>query len=271
MVSLSQRLRSKQPFCIYCAGSARGDDIDHVPPRGLFDEKWRPKGGEVTSCKECHEGTRDMDAVAAFASRFMPNPTTAEQHDAIKRSIKSVFRNYPNLIAELGRPKEDSRYVEGGGVLAANGPIMSSVMTTFAARMGFALHHWVTGEIIGSAGGVFARWYSNYERFQGRLPEAFLEILGADYTLSQGRKNVGDQFSFSFIKGVELGVTGYWATFRQSFAIMAFVSQNMAELSDAPHHLVRRPAFLKGYSVKLLGSWSGQYGQPFLAPYSFTK
>lgn len=271
MVSLSQRLRTKQPFCIYCAGSARGDDIDHVPPRGLFDEKWRPKGGEVTTCKECHEGTRDMDAVAAFASRFMPNPTTAEQHDAIKRSIKSVFRNYPNLIAELGRPKEDSRYVEGGGVLAANGPIMSSVMTTFAARMGFALHHWVTGEIIGSAGGVFARWYSNYERFQGRLPEAFLEILGAHYTLSQGRKNVGDQFSFSFIKGVELGVTGYWATFRQSFAVMAFVSQNMAELSDAPHHLVRRPAFLKGYSVKFLGSWPGQYGQPFLTPYSFTK
>ncbi|MER8957191.1 hypothetical protein NKH98_31975 [Mesorhizobium sp. M0833] len=76
-----------------------------------------------------------MDDVAAFASRFLPNPTTAEQHDDVKRSIKSVYRNYPSLIAELGRPKEDGRYVEGGGVLAANGPIMSSVMTTFAARM----------------------------------------------------------------------------------------------------------------------------------------
>ncbi|ESX47245.1 hypothetical protein X762_19585 [Mesorhizobium sp. LSHC426A00] len=269
-MSLSQKLRSQQPFCIYCAGSARGVDIDHVPPRGLFDGKWRPKGGEVTTCKECHEGTRQMDDVAAFASRFLPNPTTEEQHEEVKRSIKSVFRNYPNLIAELGRPKSDSRYVEGAGVLVASGPIMSSVMTTFAARMGFALHHWVTGEIVGPNGGVFARWFSNYERFKGRLPQDFLEILGADYTMTQGRKNVEDQFTFRFVKGEELGVTGYWATFRQSFAIMAFVSQSMAHLRNPPHHLVRRPGFLQGYSVKFLGSWPGQYGQPFLPPYSFT-
>ncbi|MER8957284.1 hypothetical protein NKH98_32540, partial [Mesorhizobium sp. M0833] len=85
---------------------------------------------------------------------------------------------------------------------------------------------------------------------------AFLDILGADYTMSQGRKNVGDQFSFRFVKGMDLGVTGYWAMFRQSFAVMAFVSQDMAELRDAPHYLVRRPGFLKGYSVKFCRSRS---------------
>lgn len=72
MVSLSQKLRSKQPLRIYYAGSARGVDIDHVPPRGLFDGKWRPKGGEVTTCKQCHEGTREMDDVAAFATASCP-------------------------------------------------------------------------------------------------------------------------------------------------------------------------------------------------------
>lgn len=266
-MSLSRKLRAKQPHCIYCGGSTPGVDIDHVPPRSLFDGKWRPKGGEVTTCKECHEGTREMDSVAAFASRFWPNPTTAQHHEDIQRSIKSVFQHFPNLIAELGRPVEDNRYVEGGGVLKAGGPIMSSVMTTFAARLGFALHHWVTGEIIGPGGGVFARWHSNYQRFEGRLPHDFLEILGPGLTMTQGLKDVRDQFSFSFVHGVEIGVTGYWATFRQSFATMAFVSQNVGELGAAPYHLVWRPGFLKGYSVKPLGTWPGRYGLPFRRPY----
>ncbi|MER8504020.1 hypothetical protein [Mesorhizobium sp. M0208] len=195
-----------------------------------------------------------MDDVAAFASRFLPNPTTAEQHDDVKRSIKSVYRNYPSLIAELGRPKEDGRYVEGRR--SAGGERADHVLRNDYLRRshGFALHHWVTGEIVGPAGGVFARWHSNYERFQGRLPQAFLDILGADYTMSQGRKNVGDQFSFRFVKGMELGVTGYWAMFRQSFAVMAFVSQNMAELRDAatgvPQRLFRQVLGVLARSVR---------------------
>lgn len=270
MVSLSQKVRSKQPFCVYCGGLELGVDIDHAPPKGLFDGKWRPKGGEVTACKDCHKGTREMDDVVGFASRFLPNPVTSEQQEDVKRSIRSIVRNYPNLVAELGRPKEDSRHVEGGGTLKGNGPILSSVMTTFAARMGFALHHRVAGEIVGPAGGVFARWHSNYERFQGRLPQAFLDVLGPNYEWSQGRKTVEDQFSFAFVKGLNIGVTGYWATFRQSFAIAAFVSQSASELSAAPPHLVMRPGFLKGYSVKLQGSWPGEYGQPFFRPYTFS-
>ncbi|PWJ87034.1 hypothetical protein C8D77_11917 [Mesorhizobium loti] len=266
MVSLSKKIRSKQPHCIYCGGLVLGDSVDHVPPKGLFDGAWRPKGGEVTACKECHAGTREMDDVAGFLSRIFPNPQTDEQRDDVVRSIASLARNYPRLVEELGPPEPADEHAAGAATFVANGPILSSIMATFGARIGFALHYRLTGEIIGPAGGAFVNWYSNAQRFEGNLPQEFLATLGPDYTMSQGRKNVEGQFAFAFASSPD-GVTAYWATFRQSFAIAAFVSQSAANFAAAHPDYVARPGFLLGYSVKHLGSWPGINGVPFYRPY----
>ncbi len=267
MVSLSQKVRRNQPHCIYCGGMALGDDIDHVPPTGLFDGAWRPKGGEVTVCKPCHTGTRELDDVAGFVSRFFPNPQTDAQQADVTRSIRSFIRNYPHLVNEAGRP-EPYEQIEGAGSFHV-GPLMRSVMTTFAARVGLALHHRMTGEIIGPNGGIFAHWYTNYQGMEGRLPDEFLETLGPGYTMVQGTKDVGDQFSFAFSTGSDHGATGYWATFRKSFATMTFVSQSVSDFSVVRPIDIYRPGFLQGYSVKRLGEWPGQYGLSFSRPYWF--
>ena len=267
MVSLSQKVRRNQPYCIYCGGMTLGDDIDHVPPTGLFDGAWRPKGGEVTVCKPCHTGTREVDDVAGFASRFYPNPETNTQQVDMLRSIRSFIRNYPQLVTEAGRPEPHKR-IDGAGTFHV-GPLMTSVMTTFAARVGLALHHRMTGEIIGPNGGVFANWFTNHQRMEGLLPDDFLQTLGPDHTMVQGTKDVRNQFSFAFSKGSDHGVRGYWSTFRHSFATMAFVSQSVSDFSVVRPGDIFRPGFLRGYSVKRLGEWPGQSGLPFNQPYWF--
>lgn len=50
---------------------------------------------------------------------------------------------------------------------------------------------------------------------------------------------------------------------------MAFVSQSISDLAAAHPQDVLRPGFLRGYSVKRLGSWPGLNGLPFHGPYSF--
>jgi hypothetical protein len=105
MVSLSQKVRGRQPYCIYCGGATLDNDIDHVPPTGLFDGAWRPKGGEVTVCRECLNGTRETDDVAGFMSRLYPDAETDEQKEDVLRSIASLVRNYPHLVEEMGPPQ----------------------------------------------------------------------------------------------------------------------------------------------------------------------
>lgn len=268
LVSLSQKIRSKQPHCVYCGGLALGNSVDHVPPKGLFDGSWRPRGGEVTACKACHAGTREVDDIAGFLSRIYPDPQTDEQKADINRSIGSLARNYPHLLEELGPPEPSDEHVEGSATFIANGPILSSIMGTFGARIGFALHHRLTGEIVSPAGAAFVVWYSNTQRFEGSLPKEFLATLGPDYTMSQGRKSVEGQFAFAFASSrPDRDVTAYWATFRQSFAIAAFVSQSASNFADAHPDYVARPGFLRSYSVKHLGSWPGINGVPFHRPY----
>ena len=142
-------------------------------------------------------------------------------------------------------------------------------MLAFAAHIGFALHQQISATIIAPGGGAFVKWYSNAQLFDGKLPSEFLNTLGPGRTLTQGRRDVGEQFSYAWAVGEDHQVVGYWATFRHSFAVMAFVSPMMSDFDVAPSAHLFRPGFLQGFSVRALkpAPWPGVYGQPFAGPY----
>ncbi len=250
MPKLSQLIRGRQPYCVYCGGDEIGNSVDHVPPTSIFDGRDRPKGGEVTACAACHEGTRDIDAVVSFISRLFPSPTTEDQRKDIEKSTRGLIKRFPNLVAELGPPTSDDRYIQGGGTLST-GPIMTSIILNFGARMAFALHYNITASIVPPTGGAVVLWYSNMHLFENGLPDDLLAQLGPSYTLTQGRKNVGDQFSFAWVIPTDESIYGYWASFRKSFALAMFVSPSTRHLRRYRSNLFV-PGFLKGYSVNAL-------------------
>lgn len=265
MPKLTATKLKAQPSCIYCGGTEPAVQVDHVPPRGLFDGRWRPQGLEVSACDACHQGTREVDAVAAMISRVFPSPTTEEQRQDSLKTIAGFVRNFPHLAEEMGKGKA---YVgpngEEGFAIRANGPIMTSAMLTFGARLAFALHHEITKEILRPAARVFVRWHSNVSAFEGRLPTNVLEILGPGRTLVQGQKHVSGQFDFYTASPGDTGVFPYWAEFRQSFAILAFVSPGGLGLEVAQPEDLFSPGFLRGYSVfRKNGPWPGPFAFPF--------
>jgi len=77
--TLLDQLRAEQPYCIYCGGRTLGDSVDHMPPRTIFDLRYRPKGLEFLACTACNEGAKKAEQIAGFLSRLLyPTPRTYE-------------------------------------------------------------------------------------------------------------------------------------------------------------------------------------------------
>src|ERR1700689_97416 len=94
-------LLSRNPGCIYCAGTAVATTIEHMPPISMFEGKHRPKGLEFPACKACNNGTGHSDLVAAMLARTWPDAKSQIQQQDAQRLIKAVGNNVPGLIQEM--------------------------------------------------------------------------------------------------------------------------------------------------------------------------
>jgi hypothetical protein len=81
--------------------------------------------------------------------------------------------------------------------LRANGPILTSHILTFGAKLGLALHFELHKRPVPISGGVLPIWFSNAQAVKGEIPTNLLAMLPAPRTMTQGRKNVRDQFQYS--------------------------------------------------------------------------
>jgi hypothetical protein len=98
--------------CIYCGKTA--EDVDHVPPKCLF-QKPRPSGlVKVPCCKKCNrrfgiddEYFRDSLALSTYEAAEPPELKTL--HEAVRRSLlKKGFRPPARRILERSRSGWDS-------------------------------------------------------------------------------------------------------------------------------------------------------------------
>lgn len=225
--------------CIYCAGSERATTFDHMPPRAVFLAKQRPGGLEFPSCQGCNSGTKAADLVVALMSRIYPDATTPQGQADVKKYLDGVANNVPGLLTELlgsdqWRTSAQRRTPLGQHAVYCGGPLVSSNMERFAAKFGFAMHYEVTGKIIGTGGGVAARWYSNADALEGTFPSDAWSMLGAPATLSQGKFNVADQFEYAWVTGEDGRIGMFLGTFRQSFAVLAFTSVDARAVFEQP-------------------------------------
>jgi hypothetical protein len=131
---------------------------------------------------------------------------------------------------------------EGGGVLRADGPLVTKHLQIFAAKMGFALHFTAMGAPVPPQGGVQVMWFSNAQAIRGEMPENLLQMLPSPSTLRQGKKDVSDQFQYAWAVTEEKDHALLYAVFRQSFAIAALSAVDrsafLAKHSDKFHVVV---------------------------------
>lgn len=216
------------PLCIYCGGDHPATTVDHVPPIIMFEQRQRPKGLEFGSCEPCNVGTKHADLVAAMVGRSMPDAGTEAGRAEMKNIFSAVNNNIPGLLQEMYiAPDQQSAAgwrEENGGLLRANGPLVSSHMQTFAFKIGFSLYYELTKKILPKTGGIVARWFSNFERLDGTFPQSAFQHLLPPTTLRQGKFEVSDQFAYQWRLAEDERMAMFLATFRRSFAVLAFAS-----------------------------------------------
>jgi hypothetical protein len=246
------KLLSSSPWCIYCAGSRPADTIDHMPPAMMFIRKQRPKGLEFPSCLKCNNGTSKSDLVASLVGRLSVEPSSDVEAAEIKKLFSSVRNNVPGLLEEMhidpGEEKlalKDLPIREGGGIVRADGPLVTEHMLVFGAKLGFALHYEALRTVVPPTGGVQPRWFSNTQAAKGEIPNDLLSLLPATkQTLKQGTREVSDQFQYTWVITPDRQHALFYATFHRSFAIAVVSTMDRSALIEK--HADKYPVVLPG-------------------------
>jgi hypothetical protein len=205
----------------------------------MFRGKQRPNDLVFPSCEQCNSQTRQSDQVASLVGRFYPDPPTEVDKADVQKLFKAAVNNVPALLQEMQLTEAEQKVGLGGlsipsevGALRADGPILSSYMLTFAAKLGLALHFELHQEPLPISGGVLPLWYSNVQAAKGEIPEDLLAALPAPRTMMQGKKHVADQFQYSWATTEQREHSVLFAAFRQSFAVAAFTANDRTWMLD---------------------------------------
>ncbi len=248
-----ERFREKHPNCCFCGGDSPTETIDHIPSAQMFFGKLRPKGLESPACKSCNHATGQEEQIAALVGRFDPDSTTLAERDEFIRIAQAVQNNRPDIWVEMAPTEEQldqaARAAERQGHDADGGfnvgPRMHEAIQAFSFKLMCALHYAETGKIVPKSGGVFIRWFSNYDRLEGNIPPAIFKHMGPEKTLRQGAWSVEDQFSYVCRSAEDSDAAMYFAMFRQSFAVFGAVGHTEGTFSSVPDsHLLKPGRFI---------------------------
>lgn len=236
---------AKHPTCIFCGGSARAVTQDHVPSRQLCVERWWPEGYAFPSCSSCNQSTKRVEQIVAMFSRIGPGDKTPREKREIKQIIAGVRNNDPNVLLEmwpteqqvqelLGRPWAPEMLRTGAIApvpFSVGGPRLNQCMREYARKLFSALHYKEFGKIIPPQGGIFWQWFSNVQRLDGKMPDEFIGLLGQRAMVRRTTRDLSDQFSYTFEKAKDGEFTGYFATFRRSFAMLGVIEMDTSSFT----------------------------------------
>jgi hypothetical protein len=139
--------------------------------------------------------------------------------------LRGVGNNVPGLLQEMQHEQDN--------ILRVNGPILTHHIGVFGAKLGLALHYEAHGLPVPPAGGVQSMLFTNVSYLRGEIPIELMKLLPAPRTLKQGKRDVSDQFQYSWCLTEEGRHSFFFATFRFSFAIGAVTALDRSEFLES--------------------------------------
>jgi hypothetical protein len=184
----------------------------------------------------------------AMISRFYPEGRTDAEKEEMMCIIKAVRKNYPGVNPELLPSSEvikryASRWWSGAWArpVSLDGPLVNSCAKVVARKLFSALHYKEFGKIIPSAGGIMWRWYSNADRLDNKLPNELISMMSRGALIQRTKRDLSDQFAYTFFKVVDGELTTYFATFRKAFAMLGFVEMDASLFEAEEQPRILRP------------------------------
>jgi hypothetical protein len=252
-----RRMKSEQPWCVYCGKTSPGTSVDHMPPITVFDKRQRHKGLEFLACDDCHAGTRPLDQIAGFLCRIYVKGNFSVALREFQQAGIAVRNNFPTLLEEwspvgpgdAALVREARGHLPGTRFAMKSGPKTAMVLSRFAARAALALHYELCGNIVPKAGGAIVRWYTHAEIVTNKVfPPDFVSLLGKPQTLRQGAKSLAEQFEYSSKTSDDGLASVHMVIFRAAFSFHAVVDHDASRLVEAlgaKQGDMFRPGFLK--------------------------
>lgn len=242
---------ARQPLCIFCGGIRPATTRDHVPSRQAFHNREWPEGYEFPSCEACNRATKDAEQVIAFLSRMYPEPINQAERLEMKRIIRAVGNNHPDVLREMLPPKElldehsrkpwvQQMRLAGHNThpLRLDGPELRAHLEVFSRKLFSALHYKEFSKIIPPDGGIIWSLHSNVQRIEGQLPNELITMMSARPSIQRTRRPLTDQFAYTFVKAEDAELTAYFAMFRHSFAVLGFVDMDADRMVDGNQDMV---------------------------------
>jgi hypothetical protein len=226
-------LRSGKYMCVYCGGVTPATEVEHFPAKITFDLKLRPNDLVFPACTTCNRGSADLDQIAGFLTRMLPDQPRGSQTDNEQtKIIGAVIRKYPEVASAL-IPQTDFRQVHrlntaippNTVLLKMDDPYLHRVMHLFAAKAALALHYRKTGKPLSPTGIIYTSWYTNFQAIYANIPDMLARLFPNPETLEQGTWNVRGQFQFKSQQDEGGNFTAHAAGFRFSFLVMACCSE----------------------------------------------
>jgi hypothetical protein len=249
-------LKDGQP-CIFCGGKRLAQEIEHMPPKGMFENKHRPKGLEFPSCSECNRGSRKLDDVVAFLAAIEVTDQRSKKYARhFKKKVDALRNNQPLLFSELAPTRDQQALVNrfskavGSGLAALNtsGPMVSNSVLKFGAKCAMALHWKQTSAIVRPDTDIGVLWFTNANAIAGSVPQDLFELLPNRRFMRQGKFSSEEVFEYSSGHVEEENSSAHWAILGNCVCLMMFVGSDLHLQSQTKRTNVFKPGCLANNS-----------------------
>jgi hypothetical protein len=263
--SATAKLIAEFPTCYFCGGMRPSATREHMPPKSLFDNSYRPDRLIMPACQQCNNETSTADLTAAVVSRWNYDSDEQERADH-KKLVAQVRRQAPALVDEWTKltgvqRKRARRHLRDHGVMvpidagiATIGPLTISQLNLFAHKAVLALYFEHFKVPLPASGLVCAFWKTKEDFSRNGIPQAILDCLPDYGTLMQGKWSEHKIFEYRHAMNRSEGLFGCLARLRNGLFVIGFASQkpdhSLASSSDwiaptAPRGLLQNARFEK--------------------------
>lgn len=236
-----QAFFAAHPTCCFCGGDAAATTEDHVPARGIFDDRHWPDGYNFPACQACNGLTRDDEKIIAMLARILhygdqPNEV---QKRATRRAMEAVRYAFPEayramrmsanevrrFLKRTGRTRDGYELLTDIPVISIGQPDFLLALKSFGIKLFCALHYKHAGRIVPSSGVVSGWFFSNVQVMDGVIPQDILKIVGRQPTLRRANYDLKSQFGYLYQVAQEGTSSIFLCSFRHSFAMIGYVNE----------------------------------------------
>jgi hypothetical protein len=188
-------------------------------------------------------------------ARLYPDPETNAEAEETRESIRAVAYNSPEVLLEMQpthrqlRNAEKRYGLERGQrqglldipALYIGGPLVNQCVMNFSRKLFCALYYKHAEAILNLEGGIGVRWFSNLQVEADEIPRSLADYLNRVPAIHRAKTGLEDQFFYRWGISGTGRMTVFLAFFRQSFAMLGVVAQDVGDIIGPDKSDIVRP------------------------------